>query len=104
MDQPRLGDAFRLTRVRQIQEQQGDRKERLRQLRHEIEALEAAEAALHQKFVRAQRYDPDQGTCPRCSIDDGETIRLIVVAGGTATGIASAARCPRCSWDESTVR
>ena len=90
-----MTDAFSVARLGEIQAQKEENAERRRRLCREMEELEAAEIALHQQFIRAQNFDPGQGACPRCSIDDGITSRLIVLTGTTE---GSARRCSRCAW------
>ena len=93
-----MTDSFKLARLSEIQAQKDRSAERMRQLRQEMKNIEAAEIALHEQFIRAQNFDPGQGTCPRCGIDEAVTSRLIVLAGTSNRGLAR--RCPRCSWTE----
>lgn len=92
-----MSESFRIARLLQLQEERAANDGRLSELRQELEGLEAAETARHQKSIRAQNFDPEQGVCPRCCIDDAVTNRLLAVAFGASNPVL---RCSTCGWTE----
>lgn len=94
-------EEFTLRRVGQIQQEQARLLERSGELRSAMKALQAADAALQQQLIRAQRFDPSQGVCPRCAIDDAITCRLLLVPGPNGSNVPAVPRCPQCGWTDS---
>ena len=103
--------AWARQRAEQIQREQEERTAKLRQLNEEIDALEALAGTLTQRLLRAQRFDPSLGICPRCAIDDGITSELkpiptgAIVVEGVPVGV-DIMQCPNpsCRWDDTVTQ
>jgi hypothetical protein len=98
-------ESWRQKRIEEIRREQSERASKIRELSREIERLQELEVPLAQKLIRAQKFDPGSGHCPRCAIDNAKRSELIVQPIGTIVigdqqADASLMRCPTCGWND----
>src|SRR5438128_2859103 len=92
-------------RAEQLEREKAQHSEKLRKLHAEIRELEDKDPLTSGVMLRAQRFNPSSGICPRCAINDNVTSELKpvtfgnVVIEGRQQGV-DLMTCPRCGWDD----